>query len=113
MLAAGQTTPEQDDRLQKLLEGFVQMMIERFEVVARKKSYRISEANSTVFQEIQSSGGVEEIENEPDGIRADIFDDHDDVVRSSLRTLLEHADSAGEISCVNPTSYFTNRICKC
>ena len=63
MLAAGQATPEQDDRLQKLLEGFVQMMIERFEVVARKKSYRISEANSTVFQEIQSSGGVEEIEN--------------------------------------------------
>ena len=50
---------------------------------------------------------------QPDGIRADIFDDHDDVVRSSLLTLLEHADSAGEISCVNPTSYFTNRICKC
>lgn len=63
MLAAGQATPEQDDRLQKLLEGFVKMMTERFEVVARKKSYRISEANSTVFKEIQSSGGVEEIEN--------------------------------------------------
>ena len=63
MLAAGQATPEQDDRLQKLLEGFVQTMIERFEVVARKKSYQISEANSTVFQEIRSSGGVEEIKN--------------------------------------------------
>ena len=60
MLAAGQATPEQDDRLQKLLEGFVQTMIERFEVVARKKSYRIFEANSTVFQEIR----VQEVLNE-------------------------------------------------
>jgi len=67
VLAAGQATPEQDDPLQKVLEG-VQMMLdrfERFEVGARKKSYRISEAGKTVYEEIKSSGGVEGIQSVP------------------------------------------------
>lgn len=35
---------------------------------------------------------------QPDGIREDIFDDDDDVVKSCLLALLQRADFAGEIS---------------